>query len=171
MTDQMWQQAWRIYRTARELPKDQQRSYIASASADPDVLEEVTLLIEEQPGPRDAPSELKSGGSRRLSKCHQEIRFSGNYNHSPRRCRHRCVEVGRDASPSKCREHGRLGDHGVPKSRRAESHPRAFVKGRQHGASSDIARDRVLDLIDADRRQRRERETLPRTSARRALSG
>lgn len=61
MTDQQWRQAWKIYRIARELPEGQQQSYVASASLDPDVLEQVILLIEEQPGPSGAPPELKPG--------------------------------------------------------------------------------------------------------------
>ena len=61
MTDQQWQQAWEIYRTARELPDDQRRSYVASVSADPEVFEQVILLIEEQVIQPPAAPELKAG--------------------------------------------------------------------------------------------------------------
>ena len=48
MTEQQWRQAWEIYRTARELPEDQQRSYLASVSDDPEIFEQIILLIQEQ---------------------------------------------------------------------------------------------------------------------------
>ena len=61
MTDQRRQQAWRIYRTASELPEHQRRSYVASATDDPHLFEEVILLIAEQSGLPSPVSELKSG--------------------------------------------------------------------------------------------------------------
>ncbi len=48
VTEQQWRQAWEIYRTARELPEDQQRSYLASVSDDPEIFEQIILLIQEQ---------------------------------------------------------------------------------------------------------------------------
>jgi len=48
MTDQQWQYVWEIYRAASELPDDEQPSYLASINADPEVVEEVRVLLEEQ---------------------------------------------------------------------------------------------------------------------------
>jgi hypothetical protein len=63
MTDQQWRQAWEIFRAARELPEDQQHSYLASISGDPEVFEQVILLIEEQEAQpaQEADHELKPG--------------------------------------------------------------------------------------------------------------
>lgn len=61
MTDQQWQQAWEIYRAARELPEDQQSSYLSSLSVDPEVFEQLILLMDEPPDRPLAVSDLKPG--------------------------------------------------------------------------------------------------------------
>ncbi len=61
MTDEQWQQAWEIYRTARDLPDDQRSSYLSSVSSDPEVFEQVILLIHEPADPPPLASDLKPG--------------------------------------------------------------------------------------------------------------
>ena len=61
MTDQQWQYVWEIYRAASELPDVERPSYLASINADPEVVEEVRVLLEEQaPQPLRGP-DLKPG--------------------------------------------------------------------------------------------------------------
>lgn len=60
MTDQQWQRTWEIYRAAREFPEDEQRSFLASVSTDPEVFEQVVLLIAD-PGPELSSDDLTSG--------------------------------------------------------------------------------------------------------------
>jgi eukaryotic-like serine/threonine-protein kinase len=61
MTDQQWQRAWEIYRAAKELPPNERRSYFASVSADPEVIEEITLLLEDQVPEAPPGTDLKNG--------------------------------------------------------------------------------------------------------------
>ena len=61
MTDQQWQQAWEIFRTARELSDDQRRSYLSSVSVDPEVFEQIIVLINDPAGQAPAISDLKPG--------------------------------------------------------------------------------------------------------------
>ncbi|MGH9454426.1 MAG: protein kinase domain-containing protein, partial [Terriglobia bacterium] len=61
MTDQQWQCAWEIYRAARELPDERQRSYVVSASADPEVFEQVILLLQEPAVLVPLAPDLKAG--------------------------------------------------------------------------------------------------------------
>ena len=61
MTDQQWQYVWEIYRAASELPDDERPSYLALINADPEVVEEVRVLLEEQaPQPLRGPN-VKAG--------------------------------------------------------------------------------------------------------------
>ncbi len=61
MTDQQWQRAWEIYRLASELPEDERRSYLSSISVDPEVFEQIILLIEAPAQHSLAASEVKPG--------------------------------------------------------------------------------------------------------------
>ena len=63
MNDQQWQRAWEIYRASEELPPAEQRSYVASASADPEVIEQVILLLED-PDQEPAPNVDQKIGTR-----------------------------------------------------------------------------------------------------------
>lgn len=46
MTDSQWQQAWEIFRRARELEPDQRESYLAAVCTDPETRVEVGALLE-----------------------------------------------------------------------------------------------------------------------------
>ncbi|HEY2012515.1 MAG TPA: protein kinase, partial [Bryobacteraceae bacterium] len=46
MTSEQWQTVWRIFNTARELPDDEQRPFIESESADPEIVRRVFELLE-----------------------------------------------------------------------------------------------------------------------------
>jgi serine/threonine protein kinase len=57
MTERQWQEAWEIFRTARDLPEDKRRAFLASIDPDPDVMEEVVPMLNEavdQPTPEPA---------------------------------------------------------------------------------------------------------------------
>ncbi len=47
MTDRQWQEAWEIFRAARDLPEDERRSFLASVDTDAGVMEEVVAMLNE----------------------------------------------------------------------------------------------------------------------------
>jgi eukaryotic-like serine/threonine-protein kinase len=51
MTGEQWQRAWDIYAAAVDLAGEEQRRYLDSLRADPEVIDEVTSMIEEARGP------------------------------------------------------------------------------------------------------------------------
>lgn len=50
MTDQQWSLAWKIFAAAVDLPPEQRRSLLATCESEPEVLNEVTLMLEEGEG-------------------------------------------------------------------------------------------------------------------------
>ena len=56
MTADKWRIAWRIYSTAREMALPQRRSFLDSATTDPEILDEVLLLLERSEGSTIEPS-------------------------------------------------------------------------------------------------------------------
>jgi hypothetical protein len=57
MTSGEWQAAWRIFDAARDLPSDQQRAFVESESADPDVARQVFGLLSSLAEEEDQPAE------------------------------------------------------------------------------------------------------------------
>jgi hypothetical protein len=57
MTDKQWRQIWELYRIVSELPEKEQSSYLASVSADSEVLEQLLLLMQEPDQPLETPSQ------------------------------------------------------------------------------------------------------------------
>jgi serine/threonine protein kinase len=47
MTDRQWQEAWEIFRTARDLPEDERRAFLTAIDTDPDVMDEVVTMLKE----------------------------------------------------------------------------------------------------------------------------
>lgn len=47
MTDGQWQEAWEIFRAARDLPEDERHGFLASVDTDPGVMEEVVAMLNE----------------------------------------------------------------------------------------------------------------------------
>src|SRR5712691_6902488 len=68
MTRAKWQAALEIYRTARELASGDRRVFVDSASADPEVVQQVLELLEapEEPeaAPLPAPAPARHAGDR-----------------------------------------------------------------------------------------------------------
>ena len=63
MTDQQWGEAWEIYRTAWELPENERGSFLASVSTDPEIVEQVILLLRE-PASQSSPEPPSKAGTR-----------------------------------------------------------------------------------------------------------
>ena len=57
MTYKQWRQIWELYRIVSDLPEQEQSSYLASVSADPEVLEQLSLLTQEPDQQSETPSE------------------------------------------------------------------------------------------------------------------
>jgi eukaryotic-like serine/threonine-protein kinase len=47
MTERQWQEAWEIFRTARDLPEDERPAFLTSVEIDPDVMGEVVSMLNE----------------------------------------------------------------------------------------------------------------------------
>jgi Tol biopolymer transport system component len=47
MTDRQWQEAWEIFRTARDLSEEERRAFLHSAQTDPEVMQEVVAMLHE----------------------------------------------------------------------------------------------------------------------------
>ncbi|MGH9608349.1 MAG: protein kinase domain-containing protein [Bryobacteraceae bacterium] len=62
LTDEQWRRAWEIYRAASELGDEERRTYLASVSADPEVFEQLVLLME-TPEPETVPAPGLQPGS------------------------------------------------------------------------------------------------------------
>ena len=54
MNSEQWQRAWRIFNAARELPPDQQRLFVESECADPEIVEHVLAELEALPEAEDS---------------------------------------------------------------------------------------------------------------------
>jgi eukaryotic-like serine/threonine-protein kinase len=61
MNDRQWQEAWEIFRTARDLSDDERRSYLASLHTHPDIFEEVVSMLDEPAEQIPTPPPSKSG--------------------------------------------------------------------------------------------------------------
>jgi len=58
MNDRQWREAWEIFRTARDLAGEERRSFLSSLHTDPDIFEEVIVMLEEAAD--ETPSEVPS---------------------------------------------------------------------------------------------------------------
>jgi serine/threonine protein kinase len=60
MNDRQWREAWEIFRTARDLAGEERRSFLSSLHTDPDIFEEVLVMLEEsaEETPSEAPSRI-----------------------------------------------------------------------------------------------------------------
>jgi serine/threonine protein kinase len=66
VTSQKWQAAWQIYRAATDIPEHERQRFLDSASADPEVLEHVLVLLEQSQDistPASVPEPIPAIGS------------------------------------------------------------------------------------------------------------